>query len=85
METNQGFCPLQTPLHLAVLTKQPVAVECLMKGNAKATMCDRHGNTPVHIACAQGDIGCLKVLLDKKLRQESEDFPELHWQNYKGR
>nr|ALG40993.1 NF-kappa B [Anthopleura buddemeieri] len=74
----------QTPLHLAVLTKQPVAVECLMKGNAKATMCDRHGNTAVHIACAQGDIGCLKVLLDKKLRQESEDFPELHWQNYKG-
>nr|ALG40994.1 NF-kappa B [Actinia tenebrosa] len=74
----------QTPLHLAVLTKQPCAAECLMKGNAKATSCDRHGNTPVHIACAQGDIGCLKVLLNKKLRKESEEFPEIHWQNYNG-
>ncbi|KAK3739735.1 hypothetical protein QZH41_016183 [Actinostola sp. cb2023] len=73
----------QTPLHLASITKQPLAAECLLRGNANASLCDRHGNTPVHTACSHGDVGCLRVLLDRRLRKETE-FPEIHWQNYDG-
>lgn len=41
----------QTPLHLAVLTNQPCLVQLLVAWGAVVDARDRHGNTPLHIAC----------------------------------
>ena len=44
----------QTPLHLAVLTNLPRLVTLLVSRGAVVDARDRHGNTPLHIACRYG-------------------------------
>ena len=44
----------QTPLHLAVLTNLPRLVTLLISRGAVVDARDRHGNTPLHIACRYG-------------------------------
>lgn len=44
----------QTPLHLAVITKQPKMVEVLMRCGADPNLCDLQGNTPLHLAIKYG-------------------------------
>ena len=73
-------CSPQTPLHLAAITKQPHAVDSLIKAGANPRLRDRHGNTAVHIACAYGDAACLKALLKYNVAKIA-----LNWQNYQGR
>lgn len=70
----------QTPLHLAVITKQPRALDCLIKAGANPRLRDRHGNTAVHIACSYGDATCLKALLHYDVSKMV-----LNWQNYQGK
>ena len=41
----------QSPLHLAVLTCQHKVIQYLLKANANPLVCDREGNTPLHLAC----------------------------------
>ena len=41
----------QSPLHLAVLTRQHKVIQYLLKANANPLVCDRDGNTPLHLAC----------------------------------
>jgi NF-kappa-B inhibitor alpha len=53
---------LHTPLHLAVLTKQPQIVRALVLSGASLTMRDKHGNTPLHHACALGSLECVQQL-----------------------
>lgn len=53
----------QTPLHLAVLTKQPAVVRRLLICGANASVCDANGNTPLHLACQMGDLDSIKELL----------------------
>ena len=41
----------QSPLHLAVLTNKPCLVQLLLARGAVVDARDRHGNTPLHMAC----------------------------------
>ena len=70
---------LQTPLHLAAITKQPRALDSLLRARADVRSRDRHGNTAVHIVSAHGDAVCLRVLLNY-----SETKAVLNEQNYQG-
>lgn len=44
----------QTPLHLAVLTRQVKVVRALMAAGADISVRDKDGNTALHIACRDG-------------------------------
>ena len=52
----------QAPLHLAVLTKQADIVRNLVIMGAPLEQRDRHGNTPLHLACREGDLTCVQAL-----------------------
>uniref|UniRef100_A0A672U4I5 Nuclear factor NF-kappa-B p105 subunit n=1 Tax=Strigops habroptila TaxID=2489341 RepID=A0A672U4I5_STRHB len=56
----------QTPLHLAVITKQAEVVEDLLKAGADVSLLDRHGNSVLHLAAAEGDDKILGLLLKHK-------------------
>ncbi|ESO88995.1 hypothetical protein LOTGIDRAFT_106471 [Lottia gigantea] len=76
----------QTPLHLAVLTKQPSAIELLLHYGADPGIMDRYGNTAANLAVQCNNIPCLKSLL-KYLRpgvKATSPFPELNYMNYGG-
>ena len=45
---------LQTPLHLAAITRQPDLVRKLVTTGALVDARDHRGNTPLHIACREG-------------------------------
>lgn len=53
----------QTPLHLAVHTKQPEIVHRLVEAGADVTVRDKQGNTPLHIACRNGQENIVKMLV----------------------
>ncbi|KAL3874980.1 hypothetical protein ACJMK2_037926 [Sinanodonta woodiana] len=65
----------QTPLHLAVITKQSNVVRRLMIAGAEIDCFDQKGNTPLHIAACEGYFEIAKVLLtpisDDELQQNS--------------
>lgn len=52
----------QTALHVAVLASQAKLARMLVAAGARVDMRDRNGNTPVHLACIQGDLESLKAL-----------------------
>ncbi|KAJ9601000.1 hypothetical protein L9F63_000838 [Diploptera punctata] len=54
----------QTPLHLAVLTRQPKIVRYLVIAGANQYIQDCHGNTALHLACQNGDLNCVKALTE---------------------
>uniref|UniRef100_A0A8B9EZT7 Nuclear factor NF-kappa-B p105 subunit n=1 Tax=Amazona collaria TaxID=241587 RepID=A0A8B9EZT7_9PSIT len=56
----------QTPLHLAVITKQAEVVQDLLKAGADVSLLDRHGNSVLHLAAAEGDEKILSLLLKHK-------------------
>lgn len=53
----------QTPLHLAVTTRQPLVVRRLMTAGARTDAADAQGNTPLHTACRLGFEDVVRVLL----------------------
>lgn len=53
----------QTPLHLAVITKQPQVVQLLLQAHANPTLLDRYGNSLLHLALQTGDEEMLRTLL----------------------
>ncbi|KAK6636144.1 hypothetical protein RUM43_009796 [Polyplax serrata] len=55
---------VQSPLHLAVLTHQARIVRSLLVAGACVKARDRHGNTPLHLACQLGDLECVKALTE---------------------
>lgn len=55
---------LQSPLHLAVLTQQPLIVRRLVLVGADLSLRNSRGNTALHLACASGDLACAKALTD---------------------
>ncbi|XP_069497094.1 B-cell lymphoma 3 protein [Ambystoma mexicanum] len=69
----------QTPLHLAVITKQPEVVRMLVKNQASAMALDRNGQTSIHLACEHSSIPCLQELLD-----QSQEAIDLETRNYEG-
>lgn len=56
----------QTPLHLATITKQYGIISHLVASGASLFIRDRNGNSPVHIACQNGDMMALKSILSPR-------------------
>lgn len=53
----------QSPLHLAVITRQPRVLEALLRAGADPTLLDHDGRTALHLAALAGDEVALRVLL----------------------
>lgn len=53
----------QTPLHLAVITKQEAVVEDLLRAGADLSLLDRLGNSVLHLAAKEGQDKILGILL----------------------
>ncbi|XP_078507401.1 B-cell lymphoma 3 protein [Lissotriton helveticus] len=69
----------QTPLHLAVITKQPEVVGLLVRHRASPMALDRHGQTSIHLACEHGSLQCLQELIG-----QSQEALDLESRNYQG-
>ncbi|XP_024874463.1 NF-kappa-B inhibitor cactus-like [Temnothorax curvispinosus] len=54
----------QSPMHLAVLTHQPLIVRRLVLAGADPSLRNFRGNTALHLACMSGDFTCAKALTD---------------------
>ena len=82
---NHNHSP-QSPLHLAVLTRQKKVIQYLLKANANPLVCDRDGNTPLHIACRIGFVEGVATLLGRTnhINAEACRIPELNIRNSKG-
>uniref|UniRef100_A0ABI7YLY4 RHD domain-containing protein n=1 Tax=Felis catus TaxID=9685 RepID=A0ABI7YLY4_FELCA len=65
----------QTPLHLAVITKQEAVVEDLLKAGADLSLLDRLGNSVLHLAAKEGQDKILSVLLKHKKAALLIDHP----------
>ncbi|TRY84542.1 hypothetical protein DNTS_001299 [Danionella cerebrum] len=71
----------QTPLHLAVITRQPVMVKALLDAGSDPGALDRNGQTALHLCCDHGGTECLSVIL----RHYSHNPPpHLEIRNYEG-
>lgn len=57
------FLP-QTPLHLAVITNQPLVIRYLIVAGVDISMPDRNGQTAIHLACQRSSIECLMELIN---------------------
>ena len=60
-EVDEDGCP---PLHNACQYGNCALVESLLAKGADITQLSKAGNAPIHIACMNGHLKCLKVLLD---------------------
>lgn len=54
----------QSPLHLAVLARQPRIIRGLILAGANPALRNFRGNTALHLACATGDLASAKALTD---------------------
>ena len=70
---------LQTPLHLAVITKQVAMVTSLLMADASPNLPDRKGQTAVHLAVQHGALQSLEALLTR-----SKVKVNLDMKNYDG-
>lgn len=62
----------QSPLHLAVLTNQPIIVRRLVAAGARTQTRDLAGNTPLHLAVLRGDLESAKALTTVVNNEEVE-------------
>ncbi|XP_058403567.1 nuclear factor NF-kappa-B p105 subunit isoform X1 [Diceros bicornis minor] len=65
----------QTPLHLAVITKQEAVVEDLLRAGADLSLLDRWGNSVLHLAAKEGHDKILNILLKHKKAALLIDHP----------
>ncbi|XP_075465190.1 nuclear factor NF-kappa-B p105 subunit isoform X3 [Ascaphus truei] len=65
----------QTPLHLAVITKQADIVQDILTTGGDPMLLDRHGNSALHLACKEGDAQTLSVLLKHEKMIEITNLP----------
>jgi len=69
----------QTPLHLAALTRQPRIMRQLLIAGASLDLRDRHGNTALHIAAANGHVDGVKSLLNPVTDKEVHEAALLNY------
>lgn len=69
----------QTPLHLAVITRQANMVEALLREGADPAALDRNGQTALHLCCEYDQRDCLSVILSR-----SSSSMCLEIRNYEG-
>ncbi|NXH12488.1 IKBE inhibitor, partial [Bucco capensis] len=79
----------QTPLHLAVYLEQPSVIEALIHKGVNPRLQDRHGNTPLHLACEQQHLQCAQQLLQgtaplEGMAQTHRQYQDLQLQNWQG-
>ena len=60
----------ETPLHLAVITKQPNIVRKLLLSGADLLKQNINGNTALHLACKFGNFLCVKALTQMLSKEE---------------
>ncbi|KAK7866619.1 hypothetical protein R5R35_010445 [Gryllus longicercus] len=74
----------ETPLHLAVLHKQPQFVQMLLAKGADPNFTNSDGNTAIHltIKCCHNE--CLTELLDTNNYVHNEHKPKCNEKNYEG-
>ncbi|XP_004867613.2 NF-kappa-B inhibitor alpha [Heterocephalus glaber] len=72
----------QTPLHLAVITKQPEITQALLEAGCDPELRDFRGNTPLHLACEQGCLASVGVLTQTCTAQRLHSI--LQATNYNG-
>ncbi|XP_075057154.1 nuclear factor NF-kappa-B p105 subunit isoform X2 [Mixophyes fleayi] len=65
----------QTPLHLAVITRQADIVEYILKSGGDPLMLDRNGNSVLHLACKEGDATTLSILQNHPKISEILNLP----------
>ena len=63
----------QTPIHLAVITKQPLLVRKLMAAGAQVDVPDRNGNTALHLASREGSTLITKALVEPITKEERDE------------
>ena len=77
----------QYPLHLAVITNQPLLVETLLAKGCDRCVTDRYGNTASHLAVQLNHSECLIKLLTRttSLSHMTAPFPDINILNYEGK
>ena len=81
--------PQQTPLHLSILTCQPILVEFLIFHGASVNTRDRNGQTALHLASKNADSECVKAIkhATESPRYSShivDEKPDLNLKNFEG-
>lgn len=76
----------QSPLHLAVITRQHKVIQYLLKANGNPLVSDRNGDTPLHLACKYGFLQGILPLVSRSTRIniEGSRIPELVMRNNDG-
>lgn len=74
----------QTLLHLATWLKQYNTIRKLIHAEARIDVQDWQGNSPVHIACRQGDLKAMAALLAQKEHARIYETKDLNAMNYTG-
>ncbi|CAB4007512.1 B-cell lymphoma 3 [Paramuricea clavata] len=80
----------QTPLHLSILTCQPILVEFLIFHGASVNTRDRNGQTALHLASKNADSECVKAIkhATESPRYSShivDEKPDLNLKNFEGK
>ena len=70
---------IQTPLHLAIITRQPHIVQLLVQAGASVNFPDRKGNTALHLASARRDMQILQMLA-----RATSPVPDFNCKNFAG-
>ena len=70
---------MQTPLHLAVITRQPHMVQLLVEAGASVNFPDRKGNSALHLASARRDTRILQIL-----SRATSPLPDFNCKNFAG-
>lgn len=69
----------QTPLHLAIITRQPHIVQLLVQAGASVNFPDRKGNTALHLASTRRDMQVLQMLA-----RATSPVPDFNCKNFAG-
>ncbi|KAL4630538.1 NF-kappa-B inhibitor epsilon [Arapaima gigas] len=70
----------QTPLHLATYLNLSLVVRSLMQKKANVELQDQDGNTPLHVACEQGQIDCANEMIKEiSTRQFTKVLKMQNW------
>jgi len=68
----------QTALHIAAFSDKPKIIRMLLIAGADPTIQDRNGNTPLHLACMNGNLQCVKAFTEKINMCELKEATEIY-------
>uniref|UniRef100_A0A1A9Z1N5 Uncharacterized protein n=1 Tax=Glossina pallidipes TaxID=7398 RepID=A0A1A9Z1N5_GLOPL len=68
----------RTPLHLATLAQRPKILRALLLAGASPAICDRQGNTALHLACRSGVEESVLAIIAPFSEDEVAEFSRAH-------